>query len=135
MISDLWINLPVKDIAKSRDFFKALGFSFNSQHGNTDNSISLVVGKKGIVVMMFDQATFKGFVNGEVADAVRGTEVLLSIGVDSKEEVDEFARKAVAAGGKSNHKPTEMKGWMYGSLFEDLDGHKWNLLYMNMSKM
>jgi uncharacterized protein len=135
MINDLWINLPVKNIARSKEFFKELGFTFNERHGNTDNSACLLVGQKNIVVMLFDEATFKGFTNGAVADATQATQVLLSIGVNSKEEVDELAKKAVAAGGTSNHETSEMKGWMYGCLFADLDGHKWNVLYMGMSKM
>ena len=135
MIKDLWINLPVKDINKSEAFFKELGFSFNTQHGNTDSSASLLVGKKNVVVMLFNEAAFKGFINGEVANAKHASEVLLSVGVESKEEVDHVAKKAVAAGGSSNHQPGEMKGWMYGCVFTDLDGHKWNVLYMDTSKM
>jgi predicted lactoylglutathione lyase len=135
MIKDLWINLPVKDVAKSKSFFKELGFTFNQQHGNTDTSASLLVGKQNVVVMLFDEKTFTGFVNSQVADVTASTEVLLSIGVDSKEEVDELAKKAVATGGASSHQPKEMQGWMYGCLFTDLDGHKWNVLYMDMSKM
>jgi uncharacterized protein len=135
MIQELWINLPVKDIGKSKTFFTELGFSFNTKHGNTDHSASLLVGQKNTVVMLFDEPTFKSFTNSNVADAKKTTEVLLSIGVESKDEVDELAKKAVAAGGTSNHKPTTMQGWMYGCVFTDLDGHQWNVLYMDMSKM
>jgi uncharacterized protein len=135
MIQELWINLPVKDISKSKTFFTELGFSFNTKHGNTDHSASLLVGQKNTVVMLFDEPTFKSFTNSNVADAKKATEVLLSIGVESKDEVDELAKKAVAAGGASNHKPTTMQGWMYGCVFTDLDGHQWNVLYMDMSKM
>ncbi|MGI8637417.1 MAG: VOC family protein, partial [Segetibacter sp.] len=135
MIKELWINLPVKDINKSKAFFKELGFSFNTQHGNTDSSASLLVGQKNVVVMLFSEPAFKGFINSEVANAKQGTEVLLSVGVESKEEVDDLAKKAVAAGGSSNHQPREMEGGMYGCVFTDLDGHKWNVLYMDMSKM
>lgn len=135
MIKDLWINLPVKNVAKSKEFFKAMGFSFNTQYGDQANSASLIIGEKKVVVMLFDETTFSGFANGEVADAQKGTELLLSIGVDSKEEVDELAKMAVAAGGASKHKPADMQGWMYGCLFIDPDGHKWNVLYMDMSKM
>jgi predicted lactoylglutathione lyase len=130
MITDLWINLPVKDIAKSK-----VGFSFNTQQGNTDTSACLLVGQKKVVVMLFDEPAFKGFSNGEVADTKQATEVLLSIGVESKNEVDDIVKKAMAAGGISNHVPGEMRGWMYGALFTDLDGHKWNLLYMDYSKI
>jgi uncharacterized protein len=135
MITDLWINLPVKNIAKSKAFFTQLGFTFNTQHGNSDNSISLLIGKKNVVLMLFDEPTFKGFINSNIAPAGSGSEVLLSIGVESKEDVDDLAKKAVDAGGSSSHKPKEMQGWMYGCVFTDLDGHKWNVLYMDMSKM
>jgi uncharacterized protein len=135
MIKEFWINLPVKSIKKSKDFFTRLGFSFNTQHGNTDTSLSLVIGQKNVVVMLFDEPTFKGFTGAELADAKQSAEVLLSIDAESKEEVDEMVKKAVEAGGKSTHKPYEMQGWMYGCVFSDLDGHRWNVLHMDMSKM
>jgi uncharacterized protein len=84
--------------------------------------------------MLFDEPTFRSFIGGEDVKT-NSTEVLISIGVDSKKEVDELANRAISAGGKSNHVPGKMKGWMYGCLFTDLDGHKWNILYMDMSKM
>ena len=135
MTKEFWISLPVKDINKSKEFFTKLGFSFNTQYGNSDNSASLLIGQKNAVVMLFDEPTFKSFTKNEVANTTQATEVLLSIDAESKEEVDEMARKAVDAGGKSNHQPTEMKGWMYGCVFTDIDGHRWNVLYMDMSKM
>ncbi|HYG37015.1 MAG TPA: VOC family protein [Cytophagales bacterium] len=133
MTKEIWINLPVKDVARSKAFFSRLGFSFNTQYGNSDNSASLLIGQKNVVVMLFDEPTFKSFTNNEVAK--QGTEVLLSIDAESKVEVDEMAKKAVAAGGTSNHKPSDMTGWMYGCVFADLDGHLWNVLYMDMNKM
>jgi predicted lactoylglutathione lyase len=135
MIQDLWINLPVKDVNKSKEFFAKLGFSFNTRFPDSNTSASLLVGQKNVVVMLFDEPTFKGFTNSQVADTKQASEVLLSIGAQSKDEVDELAKKAVAAGGTSNHQPSEMQGWMYGCLFIDLDGHRWNVLYMDMSKM
>jgi predicted lactoylglutathione lyase len=135
MAKQFWINLPVKDIKKSKDFFTKLGFRFNTKHGNSENSVCLLVGESNIVVMLFNEPTFKGFTNNEIADTKQGTEVLLSIDAQSKEEVDEMARKAVEAGGKTNHKPAPMQGWMYGAVFTDIDGHRWNVLYMDMSKM
>jgi uncharacterized protein len=135
MITDLWINLPVKNIVQSKAFFTQLGFTFNQHHGNTENSACLLVGQKNVVVMLFDEPTFKGFINNNIAPADAGNEVLLSLGVESKEEVDVLAKKAIEAGGSSNHTPSDMQGWMYGCVFADLDGHKWNVLYMDMSKM
>lgn len=135
MTKEIWINLPVKDVTKSKVFFTKLGFSFNTQYGNSDNSASLLIGQKNVVVMLFDEPTFKSFTNNELVNTKQATEVLLSIDAESKEEVDEMATKAVAAGGSSNHKPSDMIGWMYGCVFADLDGHLWNVLYMDMSKM
>ena len=135
MTKEFWINLPVKDINKSKEFFTKLEFSFNPQYGNTNNSACLLIGQKNSVVMLFDEPTFKSFTNNELANTKQATEVLLSIDAESKEEVDEMAKKAVAAGGKSNHTPKEMQGWMYGCIFTDLDGHNWNVLYMDRSQM
>jgi len=137
MVKQFWINLPVKNINESKAFFTKLGFEFNLQHGNTDNSACLLIGEKNAVVMLFDEPSFKSFIGNEsgITDAKLSAEVLLSVDAQSKEEVDEMAKKAVEAGGKSNHKPSEMKGWMYGCVFSDIDGHRWNVLYMDMSKM
>jgi uncharacterized protein len=88
-----------------------------------------------VVVMLFDEPTFKGFTNNEVANTNQTTEVLLSIDAGNKEEVDEMAQKAINAGGTSGHKPSEMQGWMYGCVFADINGHRWNVLYMDTSKM
>lgn len=110
MVKDLWINLPVKDVKKSREFFVKLGFKLNPNNGNTENSACFLVGDKNLVVMLFDEPTFKGFTNHELTDTKKGTEVLISVGVASKDQVDELAKRVVEAGGTSNHKPDEMKG-------------------------
>lgn len=135
MIKDFWLNLPVKDIKKSKAFFTLLGFKFNTQYGNTDTSAAMQMGDKNTTVMLFEEPQFKGFINSEVADTKKGTEVLLSFDAQSKEEVDELIEKVKKAGGSSTHKPGEMTGWMYGCVFTDLDGHRWNILHMDMSKM
>lgn len=135
MPSDVWINLPVKDVEKSRDFFLDLGFSINPQHQNGDQSASLILDEKGIILMLFPEATFSGFSGQRCADTGEGTEVLFSIGVKRREEVDEIVGKAVAAGGNVFSEPREVNGWMYGAGFVDLDGHRWNLLHMDMAKI
>jgi uncharacterized protein len=129
-MNDIWINLPVRDVHRSKQFFKSLGFTFNENIGNQDRSACMIVGQKNVVVMLFDEPTFRSFTNMEIADPLRHVEVLLSVGAQSKEEVDELAQKAVEAGGTSSHKPYEMVGNMYGCVFADLDGHRWNVLYM-----
>lgn len=135
MIKDIWINLPVKSISKSKEFYTKMGFRFNTHFGNSDSSACLLVGQKDVVVMLFDESTFKSFTDTEIASAKKATEVLLSYSVESKGEVDDLAKKAIEAGGQSTHKPKEVQGWMYGCIFCDPDGHQWNVLYMDMSKM
>ena len=134
MTKQFWLNLPVKNVGRSKEFFSKLGFKFNTKYGNTETSASLQIGENNVIVMLFDETIFKGFINNDPI-ATDGSEVLLSIDAESKEEVDEMARKAVEAGGISTHKPSEMTGWMYGCMFADPDGHRWNVLYMDMSKM
>jgi predicted lactoylglutathione lyase len=135
MTKQFWLNLPVKDVNKSREFFGKLGFQFNNGPGNGPNSACMLLGEKNVVVMLFDEPTFKGFTNNEITSTKQSTEVLLSFDAESKEEVDELAAKAVEAGGATNHKPSPMQGGMYGCVFTDLDGHRWNILHMDMSKM
>lgn len=133
MAKQFWINLPVKDLNKSIEFFSALGFSFDSQAYNTDESASLVIGDKNVVVMLFAEPIFKNFTRSKIADTKQVTEVLLSIDAQSREEVDELAKKAVEAGGTIFGEPDD-QSWMYGCGFADLDGHRWNVLYMDMSR-
>ena len=85
--------------------------------------------------MLFTEAVFNTFTGNKTADAKQASEVLLSIDAESKAEVDEMAKKAESAGGTIFSKPAEHQGWMYGCGFADLDGHRWNMLYMDMSKM
>jgi len=134
-MKQFWLNLPVKDVVKSKTFFTKIGFRLNTLYGDKPNSASLLLGEKDVVLMLFDEPTFKGFTNNNITGTNQSTEVLLSIDAQSKEEVDEMVKKVIEAGGTSNHKPSEMKGWMYGCVFADLDGHRWNVLYMDMSKM
>lgn len=133
MTKQLWLNLPVKNIEQSKAFFAKLGFSFNTEYGNSPVSASLVVGKN--VIMLFDEASFKGFIQTEIADTSKASEVLISIDAESREEVDDVARKAQDAGATVFAKPGEKDGWMYGCGFTDLDNHRWNVLYMDMSKL
>jgi predicted lactoylglutathione lyase len=130
MVKEFWLNLPVKDISRSKEFFTALGFKFSTGQGATPVSAPLLIGSKNVMVMLFEEQTFKGIVNQEIGDAEKSCEVLFSFDASSKEEVDEMARKAVAAGGRTNHVPHEMKNHMYGCIFSDPDGHKWNVLYL-----
>ena len=95
----------------------------------------MMIGDKGVVVMLFIDPVFKTFTQSETSDTTKGTEVLFSIDAESKAEVDELAAKVKAAGGTLYSNPTEVQGWMYGFGFIDLDGHRWNSVFMDMSKM
>ena len=136
MTKDFWLNLPVKNLSKSKKFFTALGFSFKDDSpGNSSVAAPLLIGSKNIVVMLFDENVFKSFTGNALTDTAQSTEVLMSIDAESRDEVDEMARKAEAAGGVVFAPPAENQGWMYGCAFTDLDGHRWNVLHMDMSKM
>jgi predicted lactoylglutathione lyase len=132
---EIWINLPVKNVSKSKEFFTKLGFAFSTKYGDSNDNACLLIGSKNIAIMLFAKPTFKAFVKNEITDTKQSTEVLLSFDAESREEVDEMARKAENAGGTLFGKPSEIDGWMYGCGFADLDGHRWNPLYMDMDKM
>lgn len=133
MTKQFWLNLPVKDIQKSKAFFTALGFRFNEQQTN-EESACMELGEKSVIVMLFTEKVFQHFCRNSVADTANATEVLLSIDAESKEDVDELLARAVAAGGAVYGEPHD-QGWMYGAGFSDLDGHRWNVLFMDMSKL
>jgi predicted lactoylglutathione lyase len=135
MTKELWINLPVKDVKKSREFFTKIGFSINTTFPETEQSSSVFAGNKKIVIMLFIESIFEGFSQNKLPDTKQSTEVLFSLDAESKEEVNTLADKVKNAGGILYAKPAESQGWMYGFGFADLDGHRWNVLYMDMSKM
>ena len=135
MTNDLWINLPAKDINKSRDFFVAIGFQLNESMGNSEHSAAIKIGSKNIILMLFEQNVFKQIVGRDFTDTSKSSEVLFSFDAESREAIDALANKVEKAGGKLFSKPAEMQGWMYGCGFEDLDGHRWNALHMDFSKM
>ena len=134
MTKDLWMNLPVKDINRSKDFFTQIGFKIGDGPGNSPVSAPLMVGEKNVVVMLFQEDTFKSITQNGLVDASKGTEVMFSFGAESREEVDEIAEKVKKAGGDIFAPPAVVQGWMYGFAFCDPDGHRWNALYMDNSK-
>ena len=134
MTKQIWLNLPVKNVAKAKDFFWKIGFSFNEQH-DTPSSTCMVIGEGNFVVMLFEELLFKSFTQNELTDTQSGSEILISIDAENKEEVDALAEKVKDAGGTVFSPPAESQGWMYGFGFADLDGHRWNVLYMDFSKL
>ena len=127
MNKQIYVNLPVKDLERSKAFFGALGFSFNPQF--TDQNAACMIVSEDIYVMLLSEAFFQGFTKKPVADAKKTTEVLLCLSCDSRAAVDDMAAKALAAGGALPNPPKD-HGFMYQHGFEDLDGHMWELVYM-----
>lgn len=135
MINDLWLNLPVTDIERSKEFFTKIGFTINLKHGNSEYSACLLIGKKNIVVMLFTESVFNSFTRHNSSDTKTGSEILISFDVESKVEIDLIAQKVEEAGGTIFGPPSEIQGWMYGCGFIDLDGHRWNALFMDYEKL
>ena len=134
MTKEYWINLPVKDVERSKKFFTEIGFSFKTEH-ETQTMTALVVGKAAMPIMFFENKEFESVVQSKISDTSKGAEIIISFDAESRNEVDEMAEKVKKAGGNVFSKPQEIQGWMYGFAFSDLDGHRWNMLYMNMKKM
>ena len=95
----------------------------------------MLVGDKNFVVMLFEETMFASFVQNNIANAQTHSEMLISIDAESRQEVEELAQKVDEAGGVVFAKPAENQGWMYGCGFSDLDGHRWNVLFMDYSKL
>ena len=127
MARKIFVNLPVKDLDRSVAFFTHLGFTFNQDY--TDETATCMVVSDDIFVMLLTEAKFKTFTPKEIADATRSTEVLVCLTCESRAEVDETVRKAVAAGGTTYNEPQD-HGFMYAHGFQDLDGHIWELVAM-----
>ena len=134
MTKQIWLNLPVKNIEKSKQFFSSIGFSFNEEYSN-GHSACMLVGDKNFVVMLFEESLFGNFVQNTIVDTQTHSEMLISIDAESRNEVEELAQKVEKAGGVLFAKPAENQGWMYGCGFSDLDGHRWNVLFMDYSKL
>jgi uncharacterized protein len=123
----IFVNLPVKDIGKTRAFFAALGFTFNPMF--SDETTACMVIEENIFAMLLEEPRFRDFINGEISDAHKATEVLTCLSATSRAEVDAMLAKALAAGAKP-WKPNTDMGPMYGCSFQDLDGHVWEIMYM-----
>jgi uncharacterized protein len=127
MARQIFVNLPVKDLDRSVAFFTSLGFTFNPDF--TDETATCMVVSDTIFVMLLTEAKFKTFTPKAIADATRSTEVLVCLSCESRAEVDDTVRKAVAAGGTTYSEPQD-HGFMYAHGFQDLDGHIWELVAM-----
>ena len=130
MTTKLFVNLPVKDLKKSLEFFTKLDFTFNAQF--TDETAACMVVSENIFVMLLTHDKFKMFTPKDICDATTSTEVLVALSAASREHVDAMVGKAVAAGGTTYNAPQD-HGFMYGHGFQDLDGHIWEVFYMEPS--
>lgn len=127
MARKIFINLPVKDLDRSVAFFTSLGFTFNPLF--TDENATCMVVADDIFVMLLVEPFFQGFTPKPIGDAHRQTEMLLALSLDSREEVDAFVAKAVAAGATVTQ-PARYYGFMYQQSVADLDGHQWEPFFM-----
>lgn len=127
MATQIFVNLPVKNLDQSVEFFTKLGYAFNPQF--TDETATCMIVSDDIFVMLLTEDKFRTFTPKAVCDATKSTEVLLCLSCESREKVDEMVHKAVTAGGTTYNEPQD-HGFMYGHGYQDLDGHIWELIFM-----
>jgi predicted lactoylglutathione lyase len=128
----IFVNLPVKDLNKTIEFFTKLGFKFNPQFTD-DNATCMIVGED-IFVMLLVEKFFKTFTKKEICDTSKNTEVIVALSVEGREKVDQMINKAIEAGGRESREPQD-HGWMYGRSFEDINRHIWEIIYMDESAL
>ncbi|MCC5906829.1 MAG: VOC family protein [Balneolaceae bacterium] len=124
----VWANLPVKDVKRTRKFYDNLGFKLNGDH-KSGHLVSFFAGSDNLIIHFFQVDMFKEASGGDVADLSKGNEIMYTIGANSRQEVDTWAEQVVKAGGRVFAKPVELQSPWYGCGFADPDGHKWNVFY------
>lgn len=127
MSTKIFVNLPVKDLNQSIEFFTRLGYEFNPQF--TDENATCMIVAEDIYVMLLVEEFFKSFTNKEIGDTKKSAEVIMGLSAESRTAVDDIVAKAMAAGATKAGDPQD-HGWMYQKSFHDLDGHRWEYLYM-----
>jgi hypothetical protein len=132
MPTQIFVNLPVKDLNRSIDFFTKLGFSFNKQF--TDQNATCMIVGEDIFVMLLVEKFFKTFIKKEICNTTKSTEAIIALSAESRDKVDQLTAKALEAGGIEPRAPQD-HGFMYGRSFEDPDGHLWEVFYMDPSMM
>ncbi|WP_160137630.1 VOC family protein [Chryseobacterium sp. c4a] len=130
-INQIYINLPVKDVQKTRAFWTKLGFSINEQFSD-DKAVCVVMKEDHIYTMFLKEDFFQTFTNRPFAKGDT-TQVLLAIGVERREEVDEMVNTAIENGGSKYSEPMD-HGWMYQNAFADIDGHQWEVMHADPSQ-
>ncbi|ALI34862.1 Glyoxalase-like domain protein [Candidatus Nitrosocosmicus oleophilus] len=132
MTTKIFVNLPVKDLNRAVEFFTKLGFKFNPQF--TDKNATCMIISEDIFVMLLVEEFFKTFTKKEICNTSKNIEAIIALSAESRENVDEMINKAIEAGGIEPRKPQD-HGWMYDRAFEDIDGHLWEITYMNKSSL
>jgi len=132
MTTKIFVNLPVKDLNRAVEFFTKLGFKFNPQF--TDKNATCMIISEDIFVMLLVEEFFKTFTKKEICNTSKNIEAIIAVSAESRENVDEMINKAIEAGGIEPRKPQD-HGWMYDRAFEDIDGHLWEITYMNKSSL
>jgi predicted lactoylglutathione lyase len=127
MKKQIILNLPVKDLDKSKAFFSSLGFTFDARFSG-ENAAFMHIVEGTIQAMLTTESFFQSLIDKPLADAKQANELVICLSCESREEVDSLIAKAVAAGGRTPH-PPEDHGFMYDQGFEDIDGHLWNLVW------
>ena len=130
MATKIFVNLPVKDLQKSIEFYTKLGYNFNPQF--TDETATCMIISEDIYAMLLTHDKFKSFTAKEICDTTKATSALISLSCESRAQVDELVAKALAAGGATSSEPTD-HGFMYSHDYEDLDGNGWGLFWMDPS--
>ncbi|MEJ7694563.1 VOC family protein [Daejeonella sp.] len=128
MATNIFVNIPVKNLKKSMDFFAALGYQFNPNFTNDEGACMVV--SDTIYVMLLVERFFKTFTTKEICDASKNTESIICLSVEKKDQVEEMIDKAVAAGGSIYSEPQD-HGFMYQHAFQDLDNHLWEIVWLN----
>ena len=129
MSTKIFVNLPVNDLNKSVEFFSKLGYTFDSRFAS-ENGTCMIIGEN-IFVMLLVEKFFKTFTKNEIADTSKTTESIICLSADNREAVDELVNNAVAAGGKI-YRDKEDHGFMYSQAYSDLDGHLWEIMYIDV---
>jgi predicted lactoylglutathione lyase len=128
MAKKIFVNLPIESLNRSVEFFSQLGFTFNKQFTNEHATCMII--SEDIYAMLLTKPFFQGFIANEIADTHKVTGAILALSVDSRAEVDALTDKALKAGAKSP-KPPQDHGFMYQRSFKDLDGHHWEIFWMD----
>ena len=132
MNKSIFLNLPVRDLSKSKTFFEALGYQFNTQF--TDDTAACLIISDTIFVMLLTHEKFQSFAPKGICDTALANEVLITLSCESREEVDTMVKQAVNAGGQAHGEPQD-HGFMYDHGFLDPDGHAWGVLWMDPAAM